>query len=926
MQSRIEIATPVGDSTKDKGDLLEKLATRLLQTQSYEVETQVRVTAAEIDLLCQHKVNGRRIYVECKALRDNLSAVVLRTLLGTVAEKDLDEGWLISAGPLGKDAKGFKSEWELKPLEKRQKLSIYSPGRVIKALADAKVIAEITETEATELLPAGTQVGECILLITHMGEFWAVTSLRSGVPTDVAIFEAKTKRRVTDLETLRALASTDSSLALLNFEFLASKEMNTGQVSASPGSVPTIVEVKHGESWDDYRPARPQDFVGRQSAQDRVLGFLENVRDKSTDTRIFAITGDTGMGKSSLVAKLRDRSKGTRYRSKFFVYAVDVRAATSARYVLGSLLAALRAASSNGIGETNANDIAVTNYVDPLTSDSIRRFLDSVSQRNQMICLIFDQFEELYSKPELFPVFEEALRLCLSVAAASAPLAVGFVWRTDCSLPQQNPAYYFWHRLADHRFESRLRVFSNSEISSALTLFEKVLAQKLRPELRRQLSENCEGYPWLLKKLCIHVYEQIRAGRDQAHLDEAMDVKALFDRDLASCNSAERTCIETIAKQSPADWYEILELFGNDIVTALQDKRLILRSGDRLNLYWDIFREYVISKEPPPIPFTYLCSSPSVGAFLSVASRLSKTTVVSSDDLSTISGLSAKTISNVIHDLVMFGIATGRPSAVSLAEKMAGSSENQVLERVRTVLRRHAVRIALYENDLGKMINAERLAIALREVNPGADHSQRTWDIYAERLGPWFVAAGFLEVMQGGWLVRDRGSILVPTRRGSRSRIGGFLADAPPNATAEALLWLHQTQSPSVDEVRAAGHRNAFRVLTRLELISQDDDGRYVTVHNIESKSHALRLIGDMAATEDTLLTVLNFLETKPGADGRDIGCLISQNEGLDWSGASQLRTGNALRVWASWLMGGDGGSRTAHHATDTDSLFGPAQ
>ena len=37
-------------------------------------------------------------------------------------------------------------------------------------------------------------------------------------------------------------------------------------------------------------------------------------------------------------------------------------------------------------------------------------FEDPGGERSQVVCLVFDQFEELYSKPELFPVFEEAQR------------------------------------------------------------------------------------------------------------------------------------------------------------------------------------------------------------------------------------------------------------------------------------------------------------------------------------------------------------------------------------------------------------------------------------------------------------------------------------------------------------------------------------
>lgn len=112
---KIEVATKPDAAPKEKGDLLEALASDLLRAQSFRVATQVGVTGCELDLLCEHMVSGKTIYVECKAYRDGLSANVLTNLLGTVTLKDYKEGWLISTGPLGKEARGLLLEWEKKP-------------------------------------------------------------------------------------------------------------------------------------------------------------------------------------------------------------------------------------------------------------------------------------------------------------------------------------------------------------------------------------------------------------------------------------------------------------------------------------------------------------------------------------------------------------------------------------------------------------------------------------------------------------------------------------------------------------------------------------------------------------------------------------------------------------------------------------------
>ena len=104
-KAHIEVATPPDTPSKEKGDLLENLAEDLLRIQNHKVTNQVRVTATELDLLCEHQVNRRIVYVECKAHREPISANVLTNLLGELTLKDYQEGWLISTGPSRKRRK-----------------------------------------------------------------------------------------------------------------------------------------------------------------------------------------------------------------------------------------------------------------------------------------------------------------------------------------------------------------------------------------------------------------------------------------------------------------------------------------------------------------------------------------------------------------------------------------------------------------------------------------------------------------------------------------------------------------------------------------------------------------------------------------------------------------------------------------------------
>ena len=270
----------------------------------------------------------------------------------------------------------------------------------------------------------------------------------------------------------------------------------------------------------DYRPARPEHFVGRKTAQRELLQFFTDVKKHRTDSRIFAIKGDSGIGKSSLVAKMRDVAKDSRKPNNLFLYAVDMRAANDASYVSSAVIKALKSAASHDFG--HQNNLEISNYTDPMQSESICAFLSECDRKHELIILVFDQFEELYSKPELFAVFEEAKRLMFSAIAASSNLVLGFAWKTDSTVPQDHPAYHMWHQLSDHRFEVSLKPFSHSDAKQSLNIFESELGEKIRPELRRYLLENSQGYPWLLKKLCIHLYEQMQNGPQPARDGESI--------------------------------------------------------------------------------------------------------------------------------------------------------------------------------------------------------------------------------------------------------------------------------------------------------------------------------------------------------------------------------------------------------------------
>lgn len=905
---RIEVVANPSAPTKEKGDLLEKLAATLLKAQSYKVKEQLRVTGCELDLLCEHSVSGKKIYVECKAHRASLPADTLTKLLGTVDLKGYCEGWLISTGPLGKDAKGTQEEWEQKPRDTRSRLSFYTPDRIVEALQNAGVVSSPPITKAICFLQTEEHIGEWTLLVSQRGYYWACTCLEHGVPVGVAVFSAKDHVQVTDPELLGALSHTDTTLSSLAFDYTNAK---AGEPEEKEEIGHAVVEVEFGESWIDYRPARPEHFVGRTRIQRDVRSFLSRVKARKAETRVFAVKGDSGIGKSSLVVNLRDRLNKGKKPSNVLVFAVDLRAASSPGYVHASLLEALKQAADRGFGTRTGDDLRVTNYSDPVASESIRKFMEECEKQKQLIVLVLDQFEEFYSKVELFSVFEEAQRLMISTVAARTNLVLGFAWKTDTTVPQDHPAYHMWHQLSDHRFEFDLPPFTHADVENSVKMFEKEIKDRIRPELRKYVIENSQGYPWLLKKLCIHLYYQLQRGVSQSELaDRSLDISSLFERDLNNLNDAERACVKLVANNAPMDWFEADKSASADVVRSLQEKRILVRRGSKLNLYWDIFREYVLNGSIPDIPFTHVPQSPSIAAVLKVAEQLDPVEPRTTRQISEASGLKESTVRNILHDLSVFGIASVDRDLVSLDKHVNNTSPEMILTSIRSVFRRHALTEILKKHDAPPPATQENIIQYLKRINPAAKHHSRTWITYANRMGQWLTIAGYLRQLENGWIYDDCGEVRQDTHvrlRGVRKRRRMvFAGDAPPSRAVEALDYLLTNSPQSLRRMKSLGYRNGCAVLFRLGLIEIAQTDEYRVSSAGATARSSLEAVWLAARKEPTIVKVVEYLRENPSRSDSEIGSLIEAIHERKWSDASRTRVGNGLRQWAGWILSGE--------------------
>ena len=236
---KIEVAIKDGDSPKQRGDLLEDLAKKLLEAQNYEVEIEIRNTGMELDLLCKNKANNsKQIYVECKAYKESnkIQSDVIKNIVGIRDIEGYSEAWLIATTEFGKDAKGLKEKIESS--EKSKYFTFYTPDKLFEALKNSNTLIniEIVKKKIEEKIDAN-KIGNTSLIITEYGYFYLLVHLEGGVEKDVFVTYANNGNIVDNEELLVNLKNTDTSYK--EFEFKSNLQLFTSYTNTL--NLPTVL-------------------------------------------------------------------------------------------------------------------------------------------------------------------------------------------------------------------------------------------------------------------------------------------------------------------------------------------------------------------------------------------------------------------------------------------------------------------------------------------------------------------------------------------------------------------------------------------------------------------------------------------------------------------------------------------------------------
>lgn len=570
-----------------RGKLFERLMAEVLRHQGYEIDKSTIYAGMEIDLVGTHKTMGTPLYAECKYHATPIDAPKLQAFFGKYMacwSKDKRcQGLFIAVPELTNYARGFYKE----NIEANQEFNIHllEEQKVIETILD---IPSITRPEIiAKSIPSevGTP-GEWLLLYTDKGSFWVqfVIPVGAGIATSIVLFDAA-GRSLSDKKTVEYLKKLWSELN----EFTLITLDATTPIMTPPvqEEIDEIVEVKGSSAPFEYQfPAAPEHFVGRSDVLKDIDNFIEDIINKRISARSIQLEADSGWGKSSVILASTAHANNNGH----FTAAIDSRSASSPKFVLSVVHYVLEKFDDfNGLIPEDFLPKTITGF------DGAIEFLVKIGKLlehdQKVLLIVFDQFENLFFLPN---VINRIRDLFLKIQDVQSNVVLGFAWKTDLFGMTRDFPYHIRDTIINLSKRIILDRFSEQEIDELLDKLRKEIGMRLRRDLRAQLSEFSQGYPWLLKKLCAHIKSQLDRGFTQADITSSqLNIEELFQEDLTGLSAEEEDTLRKIAKAAPIRVLELGDEFIPDVIQSLVNRRLVVRIGNKYDIYWDIFRDYL---------------------------------------------------------------------------------------------------------------------------------------------------------------------------------------------------------------------------------------------------------------------------------------------------------------------------------------------
>jgi hypothetical protein len=757
-----------------RGKLFERLMADVLRRHGYQIDDlpSVNYSGMEIDIEGSFTIAGVPLYAECKCYESEIDSPRLHSFFGKYMAKWLTNnhahGLFIAIPGVNSHAKGFYREY----CERQPQITVrlLEEAQVLSAMTDAYHLAQPHQPHSQ--LPAALgSPGDDLLLYTDQGIYWLQYLIPPGetVPSMVAYFDGYG----TPVASVNIIEHLSRLYPLLN-DFDRAPLNYQGHRDTMPQNTEDIVEVQASSAPFEYQfPAAPAYFVGRDVLLADLSMFVDAILHRQTSARGILFEGNSGWGKSSLVLASVSRLRSIGH----FAIAIDCRSASSSQFLLRALHYSLEQFNSTGHFVDGTREAAyITGFEG--AAESLIRFGAGLAGDSKLAFIFFDQFENLFSLPDVLRSLHDVF---LKICDNGGNIVFGFSWKTD--LVGLTTEFPYQQRDTISGFSKRiaLQTFSDTETTAILSMLSQEIHARLRADLRFLLAEFSQGYPWLLKKLCAHVKSLREAGVSQSDIAQSvLNVEQLFQDDLEGLTPEQEDTLRRIAKTSPISVLDLSDDLRQDIVQSLVDRRLVVRIGSKLDVYWDIFRDYLNSGQTP-VQDNYILRI-KVNSIVKALTLLRNAGgELSSEDFRKEAEFSEKSFYNMVRELRLLGLAQLQSGMVRLVVSMP-PADDQFIAGIRVYVRERLSRNRLVRHLLEVLeatgsLRTEDIASRLAGWCPYISASKDTWRFYAMVLCEWIDTADLamydnvaseLARYENETAVRERQIVLARRRGGQK--------------------------------------------------------------------------------------------------------------------------------------------------------------
>jgi hypothetical protein len=641
-------------------ELFETMMIQVLHHYGYRADRILHSDAneMEIDITGTHIATGAPFFADCKFYETTLSVSNLQAFYGkymTRWHKDKRCHGLLIALP-GID--GSAREFYQAHIEGNPQVTVllYEEDQVLNAIS--KNPESVSPDLAAKYIPHHMgKPGKFFLLYTEKGVFWIypITSQDKKFPDRIAIFNDK-GISISDRSTIGYLTRLYPELDDFDTITVGSKAV------LQPGlfqDADEIIEVRGSVDPLEYQyPAAPECFVGRKSLLNELDSFVQKIINKRTRRRGMVFEAPSGIGKSSAVLA----SVSHLQKIGHFAVAIDSRTASSSRFLPGIIDYITKKFGNFGgiLTETYSQKSATGIDRTAETIFDIGKLLES---HNKLLFIFLDHFETVFLLPDVLkPINDLFLKIC----EKQTHIILCFSWNKDLVFPTHAFSDDLIQAIRENSKKMTLKTFSRPEIKLFLKKLRKHLDEVLTQDLHAFLVEFSQGYPWLLKLLCFHVKVARESGFPQSNIAEhLLNIEELFQHDLQKLSNKESALLREIAGSVPRPLSESSPIVDPQIVQSLIQKRVIVAIGNTVDVYGDVFREYVNADVLPYRDNYILGSGPeNIVKALKILNAASGTLDVS--DYTKQTGLPKQLFYRIITDMDFLGLVKIIKGNVSL--------------------------------------------------------------------------------------------------------------------------------------------------------------------------------------------------------------------------------------------------------------------